>query len=186
MGKQLIKRKYSQDIRDLADIESGWHFGALKASEESWQIFASRTWRKDAGISTGAMGFTGLMLTANSQEAWRKRELMQKETSKGWATSRWKAEYWRDCDDEFMWKGHGELRVTRRMAKRRKALLKCKFPRTGEQPAWADYTKRKKSSWLAFSCKAAPEVYLEYFCTQQILQRKSSLPLRTWGYQSLS
>ena len=32
-ASNLIKQKYSQDIRDLADIESGWHFGALKASE---------------------------------------------------------------------------------------------------------------------------------------------------------
>jgi hypothetical protein len=33
-ASNLIKRKYSQDIRDLADIESGWHFSALKASEK--------------------------------------------------------------------------------------------------------------------------------------------------------
>ena len=45
-ASNLIKQKYSQDIQDLADIESGWHFGALKASEKKLADFTSRTWQK--------------------------------------------------------------------------------------------------------------------------------------------
>src|ERR1700676_3735752 len=42
-ASNLIKQKYSQDIRDLADIESGWHFSALKASEKKLTDFRTRT-----------------------------------------------------------------------------------------------------------------------------------------------
>ena len=38
-ASNLIKQKYSQDIRDLAGIESGWHFDARKASEKKLTDF---------------------------------------------------------------------------------------------------------------------------------------------------
>ena len=41
MGEQFNNTKYSQDIRDLVDIENGWHFSALKASEKKlpdWRL----------------------------------------------------------------------------------------------------------------------------------------------------
>jgi hypothetical protein len=70
-ASNLIKRKYSQDIQDLADIESGWHFGALKASEKKLTDFRIEDKaEKMQKLAPALWDLLGLMLTANSREAW--------------------------------------------------------------------------------------------------------------------
>jgi len=136
-ANNLIKRKYSQDIRDLADIESGWHFGALKASEKKLTDFRIEDMaEKMQELAPELWDLLGLMLTANSQEAWQKREAdAEGDIKMDEQPADEEAEYWRDCDDEFVVEEPMEsLSDPDRMAKRRKALLKIvSSSRTGEQ-----------------------------------------------------
>ena len=74
-ASNLIKQKYSQDIRDLADIENGWHFGALKASEKKLADFRIEDMaEKMQELAPELWDLLGLMLTANSREAQQKTE----------------------------------------------------------------------------------------------------------------
>ena len=88
----------------------------------------------------------GLMLTANSQEAWRKREAdAEGDIKMDEQPADEEAEYWRDCDDEFIVEEPMESSSDPdRMAKRHKALLKIvSSPRTGEQPCGLIIPKEK-------------------------------------------
>jgi len=64
-ASNLIKQKYSQDIRDLTDIENRWHFGALKASEKKLANFCIKDMaEKMQKLAPELWDLLGLMLTA--------------------------------------------------------------------------------------------------------------------------
>ena len=74
-ASNLIKQKYSPDIQDLADIENGWHFGTLKASEKKLADFRIEDMaEKMQQLAPELWDLLRMMLTANSQEAWWKTE----------------------------------------------------------------------------------------------------------------
>jgi hypothetical protein len=126
-ASNLIKQKYSQDFWDLADIESGWHFSALKASEKKLTDFRIEDMaEKMQELAPELWDLLGLMLTANSRGAWRKMEAdAEGDIKMDEQPADEEAEYWRDCDDEFFVEEPMESSSDHdRMAKQREALLK--------------------------------------------------------------
>ena len=50
-ASSIVKQKYGQSIRDLAEKDTGWHFGAMHASE-SWDVAGCWGLERSAMVSS--------------------------------------------------------------------------------------------------------------------------------------
>jgi hypothetical protein len=62
----IMKKKYANNIRELSHKDNGWHFGALKTSEEQLNNFRIEDMARDmAHLAPELWDLLGLMLSAN-------------------------------------------------------------------------------------------------------------------------
>ena len=59
-----MKRKYAKDIKDLAHVQNGWHFGALHTSEDQLKDFWIEDMARDMQrLAPELWDLLGLMLS---------------------------------------------------------------------------------------------------------------------------
>ena len=69
-----MKGKYTKDIRDLADIENGWHFSAIHTSEKQLKAFRIEDMAlKMQQLALELWDLIGLILSADRKESKKQR-----------------------------------------------------------------------------------------------------------------
>ena len=70
-----MKGKYTKDIRDLVDIENGWHFSDIHTSEKQLKAFCIEDMAlKMQQLAPEHWDLLGLMLLADRKESKKQKE----------------------------------------------------------------------------------------------------------------
>jgi hypothetical protein len=139
----VMKRNYAKDIKDLAHVQNGWHFGALHTSEDQLKDFRIEDMARDMQrLAPELWDLLGLMLSADRKEGRRQRAVTdrpvnQDKTDKDEDQMMASVE---DDEDDMYWEGQDEFmmdevdivenggtyhgpRCANRNVERRKALI---------------------------------------------------------------
>ena len=108
----VMKKKYAKDIKDLANVKNGWHFGALHTSEEQLKDFRIEDMAHEIQrLAPELWDLLGLMLSAD------RKQRMQQQTAKDAAIGGDRTDKdgdhtmsnVEDDEEDLYWEGQGEF-----------------------------------------------------------------------------